>query len=321
MTSRWHNLSLFLGLTVICVSVSCGGRSDRDGSDGGSAGETPSSGGRASVLGGAPSFGGEPAHSGNTGHGGAPASGGAPAYGGAPPAKGGNPGNGGAPASGGSSPGGSPGVGGALSGGATGVGGAMNQCPTFAMQMSQLVEEAKKCNPVLSSEQCTQLIEPGLNCACPTFANPQQKDAIQKLKSVYESYIELGCGMTVVCGPCLEPNRGYCSPQGRCEDVAQAQPLSCKVGGVIYPSGTTQIKDPGGPCNTCSCNDGVLTCTEIGCPSGCPSGTAFGQGCAQCGPADGCLLPEYECYPVCTTTCPDANQFCLNGLCRSGFCG
>ena len=310
MSTRWHNLSLIFGLTAIGLSGACGGRSDQNGSAGGSAGAPlghggassggvfSTSGGSNAVLGGAPGTGGWLGSGGEL-HAGSPGFGGAPGSGGA--ASGGITGRGGEGHSGGSAP---------------------FECRGLLIQIGQGIEAAKACNPLLSTEQCTQLIPGGVPCSCPTFANPTNKDAIDEVNRDAQAYAKLGCALGIACGACLQPVRGYCSPEGRCEDSVTPQPRSCKVAGVVYPSGSTQIKDPEGSCNTCSCDDGVLSCTLRDCPStGCPSGTALGQGCAECGPTDGCVLPEYDCYPVCTTTCSNPNQICLNGLCRTGFCG
>lgn len=290
MSTRWHNLSLICGLTATVLS-GCGGRSNENGSVGGSAGAPQGhggahSGGSNTVLGGAPGSGGRVGQGGEL-LGGAPGSGGVTGYGGQIPAS----------------------------------GGAANQCVALGIEMAQAVQAAKECNPVLSSEQCTQLVSASVPCGCPTFANPKNNDAIDRLSQIQQGYAKLGCGLGVACGACWQPVRGYCSPEGRCEDSTEPEPKGCKVAGVVYPSGSTDIKDPEGSCNTCTCVDGVLSCTLRDCPSsGCPSGTEFGQGCAECGPTDACTLPEYGCFPVCTTTCADPSQLCLNGLCR-GICG
>jgi hypothetical protein len=57
-------------------------------------------------------------------------------------------------------------------------------------------------------------------------------------------------------------------------------------GGETFASGDHGIDDPFS-CSTCSCDDGALICTEIGCPEPCPDGAAPGTDCARCGPAGG----------------------------------
>jgi hypothetical protein len=60
---------------------------------------------------------------------------------------------------------------------------------------------------------------------------------------------------------------------GVCGDGRQAD---CKTGGIVYPHGARNIPDPTS-CNTCSCDNGQLICTEIGCPIDCPEDEARHQ--------------------------------------------
>lgn len=95
---------------------------------------------------------------------------------------------------------------------------------------------------------------------------------------------------------------------------AAAPPGSCKVFGSIYESGTTDIPVPMS-CNTCTCEEGHVECTENeGCAPTCPDGSAFFDDCAHCG-ANGCELPEYECFPKCDHGCHNGDALCVEGLC------
>jgi hypothetical protein len=98
--------------------------------------------------------------------------------------------------------------------------------------------------------------------------------------------------------------------------------VACKVGDVVFADGTGNIADPHS-CNTCTCMEGQLACTEIGCPSECPPNRAPSTGCAACGPVDQCLIVEHGCLLVCSDssqcTGESATQ-CFDGLCR-GVCG
>jgi len=87
------------------------------------------------------------------------------------------------------------------------------------------------------------------------------------------------------------------------------------VGGIVYPSGSTNIPDPQSDCNSCSCDDGELGCTQKACTIDilCAPGTQFGMQCAECGPTDDCLVTEFACLPTCS-------DFCANGLCSDGIC-
>ena len=103
---------------------------------------------------------------------------------------------------------------------------------------------------------------------------------------------------------------------------ASGSKASCEVGGQVYASGEGGIDDPFS-CNTCACVDGVLACTEIGCPDPCPDGTTSATSCSQCGPTDACEVVRHACLPVCSTTqdCADAGlSFCAGGVCKN-VCG
>lgn len=308
----WHKLSLVSSVTLIALSVfaGCGGRSEDDQGTGGSAGA---------------------------------------AAGGAGQGQGGRPGGAGGQSFGGSSSGGAP-VG---QGGGTQDGGCLdngrwyktgesfkssdgcntctclgnnsvactlmpcpNICPSIASQYPRALEEAKFCNPTLSVEQCTALDAGDPNCRCPTFVNSNNAAAREELAKLLVSYDENQCAGGIVCGACLEPKRGYCSAAGRCEDFNDGGgAASCQVNGKVYPDGATGIRDPFS-CNSCSCSDGALVCTEINCPQPCPPNSVPGERCLLCGPADGCELVEIGCLPLCSDTCPNPAETCVNGACR-----
>ncbi|MEI9936568.1 MAG: hypothetical protein WDO69_05020 [Pseudomonadota bacterium] len=118
------------------------------------------------------------------------------------------------------------------------------------------------------------------------------------------------------CLPCTAPGVATCTPAGSCESGPPSdRGISCKVGGVVYPSGATGIPDPIS-CNKCSCDNGQLGCTDAACPLECPAGTKYGTQCVQCGPTDACLVIEHACLPMCSDTCGS----CQDGICRQ-FCG
>ncbi len=195
-----------------------------------------------------------------------------------------------------------------------------NLCLTIENEYQTAYEMAKTCNPTLSVEQCTHQGFAGLQCGCDTYFNAQNSEAIAKLSELAEEYAVSSCGYDVLCGACAAPSSGYCSAEGRCEDLSYSGAAACKVNGAVYPSGSSGIQDPVS-CNTCSCDDGELSCTDLNCPLPCADGSAFGQQCARCGPTDGCEIVEYGCLPTCVDSCADANATCIGGLCRSGVCG
>ena len=94
---------------------------------------------------------------------------------------------------------------------------------------------------------------------------------------------------------------------------------SCVVDGTIYPSGSGNLPSPW-DCNTCSCSNGSLSCTEIACPRRCPDGTQEGYQCLQCGPVDQCLSVEFKCLKTCLTQNDCANtEYCISGTCRQAI--
>ena len=188
-------------------------------------------------------------------------------------------------------------------------------CADLASQHQAATEAMKVCDPT-SPNSCTKLVTQGLPCSCPTFANPERSQALEEAAGLAQQYEANGCNRPVLCGACQSPLRAHCSSDGRCDD--DFDEASCKVGGVVYPSGTGDIQDPFS-CNRCSCSAGQLACTEIGCPKPCPAGKAPGTSCAECGPTDACLVVEHACMPVCTDTC-EGGASCIDGLCRN-VCG
>ena len=81
------------------------------------------------------------------------------------------------------------------------------------------LEEAKRCNPALAAQQCTVEVSDGLECGCPTFANPANADAFAKMKEAEAAFTENACGRFLSCLPCQETLSARCSPEGRCEDL------------------------------------------------------------------------------------------------------
>lgn len=189
-------------------------------------------------------------------------------------------------------------------------------CSEIVSQYGVVVEAAKACDTHAATNPCTKLFVEGLACGCGTFANPDHQDDLEQAEVLQNQYAAQSCQQGVVCGPCRAPLSAHCSSKGRCEDDYDEP--SCKVDGVLYPSGASDIQDPFS-CNKCSCNAGELACTEIGCPKACPEGTLPGKSCAECGPTDACLVVEHACLPACTDTCNDGRA-CIDGLCRN-VCG
>ena len=193
-------------------------------------------------------------------------------------------------------------------------------CGQLDAEYEAAFASAKTCDPG-QPNQCTQLVTAGHPCSAPTFFNREQAEAISALSSVQDQLVQRQCdGPPPPCVAPFDPTAGYCSAAGRCEDdrTPPVQPVSCLVGGVYYASGVSGIPDPTS-CNTCTCDQGQLNCTEKFCPKDCPAGTAFGSQCAQCGPTDACQIVEFGCLPQCSTTCSNGG-LCSGGICRT-VCG
>ena len=94
-----------------------------------------------------------------------------------------------------------------------------NRCLTIANQYSEAHDAARRCNPDIDVEQCTEAVSVGLACSCPSFLNPANADALDRLERASSEYQATNCSSGVVCGACLGPVRGYCTPAGVCEDV------------------------------------------------------------------------------------------------------
>lgn len=182
---------------------------------------------------------------------------------------------------------------------------------------AKLVNEARVCDPA-GREQCTLRVPSGLPCGCDTFVNAQHYDSSQAQAFLTHHMAEM-CDADVSCEPCPSPGPtfGVCGSNGQCIDTYQAA-VACKVNGIVYPSGSGSIPDPTS-CNLCTCDDGKLACTEIGCDKPCPADTTLATSCAQCGPTDACQVVEYACRPSCTDTCAEGS--CINGACVTGQCG
>jgi len=201
---------------------------------------------------------------------------------------------------------------GAVSGSSSG-GASANQCSALEADYADALERAKVCDPSQAG-QCTAVALGRLPCGCSTPVNAENQEARAELEALSKQAV---AACPAECSPCVPPRPGTCTAAGSCEEAPLRAGISCKVGGIVYPSGTSGIPDPTS-CNKCSCDDGQLSCTDIGCPTPCPAGTEFGSQCAQCGPTDACQVIEYACLPTCTDSC--SSGFCSNGICRQ-ICG
>jgi von Willebrand factor type C domain len=187
-------------------------------------------------------------------------------------------------------------------------------CEGVAATYAAAVDKARQCDPKAMG-QCRGKLAEGLQCACGVFVNQVNTEAIAAAKQAAANYSAANCGGDVLCGACATAVDGYCSAAGVCETLWEEGPTACKVNGVVYPDGATDIPDPTS-CNKCSCKSGQLSCTEINCPMPCPPDRVFSTQCALCGPTDGCLVVEHACLPTCS---PNTDS-CVAGACSDGVC-
>lgn len=155
----------------------------------------------------------------------------------------------------------------------------------------------------------------GLDCSLPPEVGPC--DAL--IMRWYWDLDQQGCRYFNY-GGCMG-NANNFATQADCEDACGGKgqgTVSCEVNGVVYPSGSSDIDDPGS-CNTCGCEDGQLLCTEIACPEPCPEGTVYGMACAQCGLAGGCSVTRTGCLPTCeggNDCLQTPGAVCIDGICQ-----
>jgi len=188
-----------------------------------------------------------------------------------------------------------------------------NQCSALQSEYADALKRAKACTPG-QPDQCQASVSSVVSCGCSTPVNASNTEAVAELSALQKQADAVSC--ISPCPPCVAPGPATCTAAGSCEE-APLRAVSCKVGGVVYPSGTSGIPDPTS-CNKCSCDNGTLNCTLAACPIDCPPNTKYGTQCAMCGPTDACLTIEHGCLPVCT---PDCQGLCTDGICRSLVCG
>lgn len=78
---------------------------------------------------------------------------------------------------------------------------------------------AKKCNPVLSSPQCTILVKKSwlAGCDCPTYVN--DANTLKKLEQAFEALGCMGIQIPEACKCQGKPSMGRCENSGLCQDI------------------------------------------------------------------------------------------------------
>lgn len=113
--------------------------------------------------------------------------------------------------------GGSGGGSGGSGGGSGGSGGTMGMsCSELAKAYAVALAEAKLCNSLINSLQCTQMVDDVLDCPCSTFVNPANTEAMQKLGSLKAEWGAKQCmeGRACPAIACVAPQGGGCQPNG-----------------------------------------------------------------------------------------------------------
>jgi Kazal-type serine protease inhibitor domain len=115
----------------------------------------------------------------------------------------------------------------------------------------------------------------------------------------------VGCGGSTGEGEECEGDQCPALPGGR-----------CKVDGVTFESGATGIPAPDG-CNSCSCHEGELACTLLGCEP--PQGPVTCTSDARCGALEYCAFAVGACGLTAKLLAPDpgADRAVPIGQCQS----
>lgn len=97
-------------------------------------------------------------------------------------------------------------------------------CRTLSLEYTLAVQEARACD--LGAGQCTLRVWDNLGCSCPIYVNPRNKDAHDKMKSVFHAWYGGGCSNQVVAcqmNLCRQTKKSVCT-------LAPSDPLEPVVG-------------------------------------------------------------------------------------------
>ena len=89
-------------------------------------------------------------------------------------------------------------------------------CTQLEQQYSAYLAQAKGCNSLINSLQCTQLVDTELACPCSTYVNPANTDALKRLAELKTEFGQKMCMEGVACPAiaCIEPQGSACQPNG-----------------------------------------------------------------------------------------------------------
>lgn len=114
--------------------------------------------------------------------------------------------------------GGTGGTGGIGGTGGTGGVGAADVCGALEEQVKSALDAAQKCNPAISSLQCSGAVTALDTCGCPVAANEKNPQLADHELNVWNQWVGAGCG-PYDCFACPPPPTSgwYCDPnKGAC---------------------------------------------------------------------------------------------------------
>jgi hypothetical protein len=66
-------------------------------------------------------------------------------------------------------------------------------CAILNQEYVLAVQEARACDPLLDTKQCTLRVWDSLACSCPNYVNPRNKEARDHMNSVVQAWQGGGC--------------------------------------------------------------------------------------------------------------------------------
>jgi hypothetical protein len=116
-------------------------------------------------------------------------------------------------------------TGGTSTGGTSTGGTSGTSCAELEGMYAAALAEAKSCNSLINSLQCTQQVNDELACPCTTYVNPANADAMAMLAKAQEEWKLQGCGDNIGCPAiaCPVPQGGGCVPNGAGGDADGCQ--------------------------------------------------------------------------------------------------
>ncbi len=119
--------------------------------------------------------------------------------------------------------GGNDGAGGST--GTDGVGGNPS-CDALEAEYGTALAQAKRCDPFVSSLQCTQAVKSAFTCGCTTYANPGNSQALETLSELETEWLNMGCFLPIPCPiGCPVPQGSACEYGGAGGNFGSCQDL------------------------------------------------------------------------------------------------